>query len=126
MSVPADAPAPPASHSRHGKPSHRWAHLATDGRVNFYHDRYEPKAAGERKQFAPLTLWRMAAGRLEWRIKAPPEPRPPYGLPALATRSGPAVLTEGEKAADAAAILLPDSPVLTFQGNAVELSKTPV
>ncbi len=123
MPTPADAPAPPVSHSRHGKPSYRWAYLAADGRVNFYHDRYEPKAAGERKQFAPLTLWRTAAGRLEWRFKAPPEPRPPYGLPTLATRSGPAVLTEGEKAADAAAILLPDSPVLTFQGGAQAIGK---
>ncbi len=123
MPAPADAPAPPVSHSRHGKPSNRWAYLAADGRVNFYHDRYEPKAAGERKQFAPLTLWRTAAGRLEWRFKAPPEPRPPYGLPTLATRSGPAVLTEGEKAADAAAILLPDSPVLTFQGGAQAIGK---
>lgn len=123
MPAPDDAPAPPASHARHGKPSHRWAYLAADGRVNFYHDRYEPKAAGERKQFAPLTLWRTADGRLEWRFKAPPEPRPPYGLPALATRSGPAVLAEGEKAADAAAILLPDSPVLTFQGGAQAIGK---
>lgn len=123
MPAPENAPAPPVSHARHGKPSHRWAYLAADGRVNFYHDRYEPKAAGERKQFAPLTLWRTAAGRLEWRFKAPPEPRPPYGLPALATRSGPAVLTEGEKAADAAAILLPDSPVLTFQGGAQAIGK---
>lgn len=123
MPAPENAPAPPVSHSRHGKPSQRWAYLAADGRVNFYHDRYEPKAAGERKQFAPLTLWRTAAGRLEWRFKAPPEPRPPYGLPTLATRSAPAVLTEGEKAADAAAILLPDSPVLTFQGGAQAIGK---
>lgn len=123
MPAPADAPAPPASHARHGKPSNRWAYLAADGRLNFYHDRYEPKAEGERKQFAPLTLWRTAAGRLEWRFKAPPEPRPPYGLPMLAKRSGPAVLTEGEKAADAAAILLPDNPVLTFQGGAQAIGK---
>lgn len=123
MPAPADAPAPPVSHSRHGKPSHRWAYLAADGRVNFYHDRYEPKAAGERKQFAPLTLWQTAAGRLEWRFKAPPEPRPPYGLPTLATRSGPVALAEGEKAVDALAILLPDSPVLTFQGGAQAIGK---
>ncbi len=42
MPAPVDAPAPPVSHSRHGKPSNRWAYLAADGRVNFYHDRYEP------------------------------------------------------------------------------------
>jgi hypothetical protein len=28
MPAPENAPAPPASHARHGKPSHRWAYLA--------------------------------------------------------------------------------------------------
>ena len=100
MPAPDDAPAPPATHSRHGRPSQRWAYLAADGRVYFYHDRYEPKVAAERKQFSPLSLWRTAAGRLEWRFKAPTEPRPPYGIPSLAGRPGPAVLTEGEKACE--------------------------
>jgi putative DNA primase/helicase len=122
MPIPADALAPPATHSRHGKPSRRWAYTTADGAVNFYHDRYEPKVEGERKQFAPLTLWRTPAGRLEWRYKAPTAPRPPYGLPSL-TRPGAAVLTEGEKAADAAALLLPDHPVLTWQGGAQAVSK---
>ncbi len=81
-----------------------------------------PKAEGERKQFAPLTLWRTPAGRLEWRYKAPTAPRPLYGLPSLA-KPGAAVLTEGEKAADAAALLLPDNPVLTWQGGAQAVSK---
>ena len=122
MPIPADASAPPATHSRHGKPSRRWAYTTADGAVNFYHDRYEPKAEGERKQFAPLTLWRTPAGRLEWRYKAPTAPRPLYGLPSL-SKPGAAVLTEGEKAADAAALLLPDHPVLTWQGGAQAVSK---
>lgn len=122
MPIPADAPAAPATHSRHGKPSQRWPYTTADGAVNFYHDRYEPKAKGERKQFAPLTLWRTPAGRMEWRYKAPTAPRPPYGLPSL-SKPGAAVLTEGEKAADAAALLLPDHPVLTWQGGAQAVSK---
>jgi putative DNA primase/helicase len=123
MPIPADAPPPPASHLRHGKPSHRWDYTAADGRVNFYHDRYEPKTEGERKQFAPITLWRSADGRLEWRFKAPPAPRPLLGLPDLAAKPGPAVLAEGEKAADAAAILLPHHPVVTWQGGSGAVSK---
>lgn len=123
MPAPDDAPPPPAAHARHGKPSHRWAYLAADGRVNFYHDRYEPKAEGERKQFAPLTLWRTAAGRLEWRFKAPPAPRPLLGLPELAAKAGPAILTEGEKARDAALLLLPDHPVCCWQGGAQAVGK---
>jgi uncharacterized protein (DUF927 family) len=122
MPIPADAPAPPATHSRHGKPSRRWPYPTADGAVNFYHDRYEAKTEGERKQFAPLTLWRTPAGLLQWRYKAPPAPRPPYGLPSLAN-PGAAVLTEGEKAADAALLLLPDHPVLTWQGGAQAVSK---
>lgn len=122
MPVPDDAPAPPASHTRHGKPSHRWAYLAADGRVNFYVDRWEPKAEGERKQFAPLSLWRTAAGRLEWRFKGPAAPQPLYGLPSL-TKAAPVIIVEGEKAADAAAILLPDHPVVCWQGGAQAVSK---
>lgn len=122
MPIPADAPAPPATHSRHGKPSRRWAYTTADGAVNFYHDRYEPKTQGARKEFAPVSLWRTPAGRLEWRFKAPPAPRPLYGLPSL-TKPGAAVLTEGEKAADAAALLLRDHPVLTWQGGAQAVTK---
>lgn len=124
MPVPSDAPMPPAAHPRHGRPAMRWAYSTIDGAVNFYHDRYEIK--GERKQFAPLTLWRKQSGVLAWQFKAPTTPRPLYGLPqlsALAHKDGPVVLTEGEKAADAAAILLPDSPVLTWQGGALAVAK---
>ena len=39
MPVPADAPTPPASHSRHGKPAGRWAYTDATGAVCFYHDR---------------------------------------------------------------------------------------
>jgi uncharacterized protein (DUF927 family) len=121
MPVPDDAPAPPASHMRHGKPSHRWAYLAADGRVNFYVDRWDATAE-RRKQFSPVTLRRTAAGKLEWRFKGPPAPQPLYGLPTLA-KAEPVVIVEGEKAADAAAILLPDHPVVTWQGGAQAVAK---
>lgn len=122
MPIPDDAPAPPVSHVRHGKPSHRWAYLAADGRVNFYVDRWEPKAEGERKQFSPVTLWRTAAGRMEWRFKGPPAPQPLYNLPSL-VKAAPVVIVEGEKAADAAPILLPDHPVCCWQGGAQAVAK---
>lgn len=121
MPIPDDAPAPPASHMRHGKPSHRWAYLATDGRVNFYVDRWDATAE-QRKQFSPVSLWRTAAGKPEWRFKGPPAPQPLYGLPSLA-KAGAVVIVEGEKAADAAAILLPDHPVVTWQGGAQAVAK---
>lgn len=123
MPVPADVPPPPVAHSRHGKPAGRWAYRDAAGEVCFYHDRYEPK--GERKQFAPLTLWRFQDGRLQWQFKAPSGPRPLLGLPELAAAdpARPAVLVEGEKARDAALLLFPENPVLTWQGGAQAVSK---
>jgi putative DNA primase/helicase len=123
MPVPDDAPPPPAAHSRHGKPAGRWAYRDAAGAVNFYHDRYEPK--GERKQFTPMTLWRFPDGRMAWQFKAPPAPRPLLGLPELAAAdpARPAVLVEGEKARDAAALLFPENPVLTWQGGAQAVAK---
>ncbi len=125
MPVPGDAPAPPSSHSRHGKPTQRYAYTTAAGAVNFYHDRYEPKKSGERKQFAPLTLWRSVAGKLEWKYKAAPDPRPLFGLPGLvAFPDANAWIVEGEKAAQALAVLLPPAhPVLTWQGGAQAVSK---
>lgn len=123
MPVPSDAPAPPSSHSRHGKPSQRYAYTTAAGVVNFYHDRYEAKQPGERKQFAPLTLWRTVAGKLEWRFKAAPDPRPLFGLPGLLAYQDAAWFVEGEKAAQALAVQLPAHPVLTWQGGAQAVSK---
>ncbi|MEY4592387.1 MAG: hypothetical protein RIR18_1282 [Pseudomonadota bacterium] len=124
MPVPDDAPSPPAAHVRHGKPIKRWPYCTIDGRVNFYHDRYEPK--GERKQFSPLTLWKQPDGKLLWQFKAAPAPRPLLGLPslyALSDKAGPVIVVEGEKAADAASVLFPTQPVISWQGGAQAVLK---
>jgi len=123
MPVPDDAPPPPAAHSKHGKPSRRYPYLAQDGRINFYHDRYD-KPKGEKKQFSPLTLWEKA-GKYEWRFKVSPGLRPLYGLPGL-LQFPVAVcwFTEGEKAAEALPKLLPDHPVLCWQGGSQAVEKS--
>lgn len=125
MPVPGDAPAPPNSHMRHGKPSKRYEYLTLDGLVNFYHDRYEAKKDGEKKQFAPLTFWRNEnTAKGEWRYKAPPANRPLYGLPKLAALPDTHVwIVEGEKAADALAALMPNNPVVCWQGGAQAVAK---
>ncbi len=124
MPVPDDAPPPPKAHARHGKPSGMWAYRAPDGTVMFYHCRFDLKQESERKQFSPLTLWRNASGKLSWEWKAPPEPRPLLGLDDLANRPDAAVfIVEGEKARDAAAQLLPDCVVMTWQGGAQAVGK---
>lgn len=122
MPVPSDAPAPPALHPMHGQPAARWVYVDQSGAVMFHHCRFEP--AGERKQFAPLSLWKMPGGRLVWKWKAPTEPRPLLGLDRLAAMpAAPVVLTEGEKARDAAALLLPDAVAMAWQGGANAVDK---
>lgn len=91
----------PSQHPKWGKPSAEWIYRDADGRPLAIQRRFDPE--GERKQFIPLTYW--ADG---WKAKAPPEPRPLYGLHGLAARpEAPVLIAEGEKAADAAAGLLP-------------------
>jgi len=121
MPAPDDAPAPPVSHKEHGRPSQRWEYRTADGRLNYYVDRWEATAE-RRKQFSPVSLWRSADGRTRWRFKGPPAPQPIYNLPLLA-KVAPVVVTEGEKAADAAVILLPDHPVVTWQGGSGAVMK---
>lgn len=122
MPVPDDAPLPPKAHSRHGAPSARYAYRDAAGRVNFYHDRYEPN--GERKQFSPLTLWHLPDGSMRWQFKAPPDPRPVFGLDLLAAKPEPqVVIVEGEKARAAAETLLPGAVVICWQGGAQAVAK---
>jgi putative DNA primase/helicase len=119
--VPEDAPAPPAGNTKHGKPSQVWTYRDQAGAVLFHHCRFDPR--GQRKQFAPLTLWQ-GPMRPFWQWKWPPAPVPLYNLPALAAHpQAAAVMVEGEKAADAAAQLFPDHPVLTWAGGAGAVNK---
>jgi len=125
MPVPDDAPPPPDAHYKNGKPSSRWAYRSESGAVMFYHCRFDPKKTGERKQFAPLTLWKIKGQPMSWRWKAPPAPRPAYGLDELKNRpDAPVCIVEGEKAADAAASLLPGCVVMCWQGGCQALAKT--
>ncbi len=124
MPVPDEAPAPPAAHSRHGKPDHRYEYRDAAGRLCFIHDRFEPKKDGERKQFAPLSLWRAPDGGLVWHYKAPTAPRPLLGLPELAAQPDAQVLiVEGEKALQAAQRLAPECVCVTWAGGAQAVEK---
>lgn len=93
--VPPDAPAPPASHIRLGKPIARWTYRNLMGEVLGYISRFDLPDGG--KVFLPLTLQRTVRG-LRWFWKALPEPRPLYGLDQLAARpEAPVLICEGEK-----------------------------
>ena len=70
------------------------------------------------KEFRPLTLWRDAQG-LRWRWKSVPPPWPLYNLDKLAGRpDAPVIICEGEKSADAAAVIFPKSVAVTAPGGA--------
>jgi len=69
-------------------------------------------------------VWGTLNGRTGWQWKNLPEDRPLYGLDRLAARSdAPVLIVEGEKAADAAAQLLPDYVVTTWQGGSNAVGK---
>ncbi len=111
--VPADAPPPPEEHPTRGKPIAKWTYRDGTGRVLGHVWRFD--APGGEKAFIPLT-WckRSGAACGEWRWKSWAVPRPLYRLDALAARlEARVIVCEGEKAADAAAKLLPDWVIIT-------------
>jgi uncharacterized protein (DUF927 family) len=125
LPVPGDALKPPQSHHKYGKPSKIWEYYNAAGDLLCLVYRFEPKGSGERKQFYPLTWCRNADGKCEWRWQGLPEPRPLYHADQLATRPDALVIVaEGEKAADAAAVLFPDAVCTTPLNGAQSPHKT--
>ncbi|MCJ2059801.1 DUF6371 domain-containing protein [Methylobacterium sp. J-048] len=113
LPVPSDAPQPPKTHPSLGAPSATWSYRDAAGNPLGFACRFNKPDGG--KDFRPLVLFRSAAGGpAKWRWEAWPAPRPLYGLDRLAARpEAPVVVTEGEKSADAAALLLPDYVAIT-------------
>lgn len=121
--APPDAPQPPTRHRQHGEPSARWCYRDAGGAVLGYVCRFDlPPAedgSGGGKQVLPL-LWTPDG----WRWRGLQAPRPLYGLDRLAQRpAAPVVVCEGEKAADAAAELLPDFVATTSQNGSTSAGK---
>jgi putative DNA primase/helicase len=123
------APVPSASkpalkrHPKLGKPTAVWTYSDSEGRLLGYVHRFD---GPEGKEFRPLTLWLSKAdGAFAWRWTSWPTPRPLYGLQRLAERpSAPVVVTEGEKACDAAGRLLPAFAAVTNPNGAKSADKT--
>ncbi len=104
--APANAPAAP-DHYQHGKPSRIETYRDAQGRLLGHVCRFD--LADGAKVFLPLTYCRSGKGGLEWRWQSWPAPRPLFGLDRLAARANaPVVVAEGEKAAAAVEMLLPD------------------
>lgn len=102
----------PKKHRNHGTPSKVWIYRDANGAPMMVLYRFDlgTDADGKaRKVFAPLTWCRRPSDdSFQWRWQGLPEPRPLLRLDELAQKpAAPVVLCEGEKAADAAAELLP-------------------
>lgn len=111
--IPDDAMAKvPAKHRQHGAPSKVWIYRSADGlpvMVLYRFDLGPDESGAPRKVFAPLTWCHPSGGGAScWRWQGLTEPRPLLRLDELSGRpTAPVVMCEGEKAADAAAELLP-------------------
>jgi putative DNA primase/helicase len=132
LPVPDTAPAPPVQHYKHGKAAACWDYRGATGalllRVNRYNTGKDDNGKMQ-KEFCPQTWCELyqqgkPTGRKEWRWKMPDAPRPLYGLDRLAARhAAPVLLCEGEKAADAGALLLPDFVAMAWPGGANAVNK---
>ncbi|MEP3246238.1 MAG: hypothetical protein ABJN40_05485 [Sneathiella sp.] len=114
-------------HKRLGTPSATWAYKDKDGQLLGYTCRFDQPDGS--KEILPLTWCKAETGAEFWTWKGFPAPRPFYGLDRLgkARREQkdppPILLVEGEKAADAAARLLPEFTALTWPGGSHGLNK---
>ena len=110
-------------HARLGTPSAIWAYRDIDGHILGYACRFDQSDGG--KVVLPFTYGRDAAGRESWQWKAFSEPRPLYGAERLVMlpHNAPVLIVEGEKTAEAARKLFPDSLILTWPGGCKAVSK---
>ncbi|WP_106075833.1 DUF927 domain-containing protein [Chromobacterium amazonense] len=116
----------PRSKPHHpGKPVQFWRYNDAAGQPLVFVVRLEPGQNGRRKDYFPLSVWKDAdSGKTAWRWKNLNAPRPLYGLDRLASRpDAPVVICEGEKAADAAAQLLPEHVAVCWMNGAEAVSK---
>lgn len=116
---PQGAPGMPGSlkHPQHGEPARAWTYTDSKSRPLGYACRFE---LPDGKIVLPYS-WSGTA----WEWKAMAEPRPLYRLPELLARAETVVIvTEGEKAAAHAAMLLPESVCTTWAGGCNAWSKT--
>jgi putative DNA primase/helicase len=127
--IPATAP-PLPRHARLGTASAVWTYTDMVGQPLVHVLRFDLRdvdgSGKPQKSILPLTLWRTPDGVLGWQWKGLEAPRPLYRLDAI-RRSGPEtpiVISEGEKAADAAARLFPEAIATTSMNGANSASKS--
>lgn len=133
LTVPVPAPRD-MYHPGYGTAAAVWPYRNAAGELLFAVARFERSAGGKvEKDVAPFTYGRrqwvdrkgVTRDMTGWHMKAPPAPRPLYGLDRLAARpKAPVLLVEGEKTADAAVALFPEHVVVTSQGGSKATGKS--
>lgn len=132
LPAPETAPVLPDKHYKHGAAVACWDYRDAAGALLLRVSRYntgKDESGKMQKEFCPQTWCELyqkgkPTGRREWRWKMPDAPRPLYGLDRLAARTAaPVLLCEGEKAADAGALLLPDYVAMAWPGGANAVGK---
>jgi putative DNA primase/helicase len=105
---PDDVRLPPDMHPDLGFPSKTWEYRDKDGKLVFYVYRFDHDGKKETRPVA----WSPEKNAWVWQYPTPPYPL--YHLPELlARKEAIVVITEGEKAADAAARQFPDAVAIT-------------
>jgi len=113
-------------HLKHGLPTFTWEYRDANNQLILKVLRFDKQIDGKKeKVFAPLALYRNRdTGEIKWRWSMPKINRPLYGLHELAKRpKATVVLTEGEKAADAAKTLFPSCVCMTWPNGSKSISK---
>jgi putative DNA primase/helicase len=115
---PEDAPAPDLSGW-----DHAYVYRSGDGFIRRYVVRKDARGT-ERKKIMPLT-YGILNGKEGWHHRHPLPPRSLYGIDRLYEMPNVAVIVcEGEKAADAAQLLFPRSPCVTWTAGTGNVNKT--
>lgn len=119
--VPDDAPPISFDHHPFGQPDHLYAYRDLRGNLIGYVARWDRIGGKEMRPF----VFAEEHGERKWVSKGLPEPRPLYLGEQLATRVDVRVLlVEGEKAAEAAATILPNIVTCTWAGGAEAVRKS--
>jgi hypothetical protein len=111
------------------EPDATWPYRNGEGRLLGYACRWDipAKCDGKKpdKQISFATWCRNRNGARRWKLKHLPTPRSLYALDELARRpDAPVLIVEGEKAADAAALIFPESVCVTSSGGSQSVSKS--
>jgi uncharacterized protein (DUF927 family) len=125
--VPADGPPMAFRHPRYGNPSKVWPYHAADGALVGYAARFDFTAddGTPDKDVLPITFCDLGNGKRGWRSKGIPDPRPLYRLPEILQNPAAwVIVAEGEKSAEAAALLFPDMKATTPMHGAKSPHKT--